>query len=111
MTDIQPDVMIVDSIQTVYLEDVTSSAGSVSQVSCLESRIVRLIDVGILPQQHDVALIVAKPTVVAGIGFVEQVYSREAWSSIRTTESFTFTTRKSSSAAIALCMAVLYVFR
>lgn len=32
MAELQPSVVIIDSIQTVYLEDVNSSAGSVSQV-------------------------------------------------------------------------------
>lgn len=31
----QPRAVIIDSIQTVYLDDVTGSAGSVSQVSQL----------------------------------------------------------------------------
>lgn len=31
----QPRAVIIDSIQTVYLDDVTGSAGSVSQVSVL----------------------------------------------------------------------------
>ena len=31
--DMQPRAVIVDSIQTVYLDDVNGSAGSVSQVS------------------------------------------------------------------------------
>jgi DNA repair protein RadA/Sms len=34
MAELQPSVVIIDSIQTVYLEDVNSSAGSVSQVRC-----------------------------------------------------------------------------
>lgn len=33
MAELQPSVVIIDSIQTVYLEDVNSSAGSVSQAS------------------------------------------------------------------------------
>ncbi len=31
---LQPRAVIIDSIQTVYLDDVNGSAGSVSQVTC-----------------------------------------------------------------------------
>ena len=37
MYQMQPRVVIVDSIQTVYLDDVNSSAGSVSQVLICQS--------------------------------------------------------------------------
>lgn len=41
-TDLKPDVLIVDSIQTVYLGDLTSAPGSVSQVRECASRLMAL---------------------------------------------------------------------
>lgn len=55
MAAMQPRAVIVDSIQTVYLDDVTGSAGSISQVSGLFSTSVgeppctALIATGLLP--------------------------------------------------------------
>lgn len=40
--DLRPDLVIVDSIQTVYLEDVISAAGSVSQVREGALRLLRI---------------------------------------------------------------------
>jgi DNA repair protein RadA/Sms len=40
--DTQPGLVVVDSIQTVYLEDITSAAGSVSQVREGALRLLRL---------------------------------------------------------------------
>ena len=42
MYSMRPRAVVVDSIQTVYLDDVSSSAGSVSQVSLLVSATARL---------------------------------------------------------------------
>jgi DNA repair protein RadA/Sms len=42
ITEIRPRMVIVDSIQTVYLEDITSAAGSVSQVRECALRLLRM---------------------------------------------------------------------
>lgn len=39
--DVQPEVVIIDSIQTIYTEDVESSAGSISQVRECASSLLR----------------------------------------------------------------------
>ena len=40
--DINPKLVIIDSIQTMYSEDITSAAGTVSQVREITSRIMRV---------------------------------------------------------------------
>jgi DNA repair protein RadA/Sms len=40
--DIKPALVVVDSVQTVYLEEITSAAGSVSQVREVALRLLRL---------------------------------------------------------------------
>ncbi|MGV3487046.1 MAG: DNA repair protein RadA [Tuberibacillus sp.] len=42
LDDVQPDFLIVDSIQTVYSSDVTSAPGSVSQVRECTARLMRI---------------------------------------------------------------------
>ena len=42
ITKIMPEVVVIDSIQTMYIEDVTSGAGSVSQVREVTSRLMRI---------------------------------------------------------------------
>ncbi|MDO5155270.1 MAG: DNA repair protein RadA [Eubacteriales bacterium] len=42
ITKIMPDVVVIDSIQTVYLDDVSSGAGSVSQVREVTGRLMRV---------------------------------------------------------------------
>ncbi|MCP4357245.1 MAG: DNA repair protein RadA [Chloroflexi bacterium] len=42
VTDLQPQLLIVDSIQTTFVEDLTSAAGSVSQVRECASRLQEL---------------------------------------------------------------------
>ena len=41
ITDLKPALVVVDSVQTVYLEDITSAAGSVSQVREVALRLLR----------------------------------------------------------------------
>ncbi len=40
--EINPKLVIIDSIQTMYSEDITSAAGTVSQVREITSRIMRI---------------------------------------------------------------------
>jgi DNA repair protein RadA/Sms len=42
IADLKPALVIVDSVQTVYLEDITSAAGSVSQVREVALRLLRV---------------------------------------------------------------------
>ncbi len=42
ITKVKPEVVVIDSIQTMYLEEVGSGAGSVSQVREVTSRLMRL---------------------------------------------------------------------
>jgi DNA repair protein RadA/Sms len=42
ITKIMPEAVVIDSIQTMYIEDVTSGAGSVSQVREVTSRLMRI---------------------------------------------------------------------
>ncbi len=42
ITKVMPEVVVIDSIQTMYLEDVASGAGSVSQVREVTGRLMRI---------------------------------------------------------------------
>ena len=42
ITELKPALVVVDSVQTVYLEEITSAAGSVSQVREVALRLLRL---------------------------------------------------------------------
>lgn len=42
ITKVVPEVVVIDSIQTMYLEDIASGAGSVSQVREVTSRLMRI---------------------------------------------------------------------
>jgi len=42
IVDVMPKLVIIDSIQTMYSEDITSAAGSVSQVREITARIMRI---------------------------------------------------------------------
>lgn len=42
VTKVMPEVVVIDSIQTMYLEDVASGAGSVSQVREVTGRLMRI---------------------------------------------------------------------
>ena len=42
ITKVMPEVVIIDSIQTMYLEDIASGAGSVSQVREVTGRLMRI---------------------------------------------------------------------
>lgn len=64
ITKVMPEVVIIDSIQTMYLEEVTSGAGSVSQVREVTGRLMRIakqLDVAIFIVGH-----VTKEGTVAG---------------------------------------------
>lgn len=64
VTKVMPEVVIIDSIQTMYLEDVGSGAGSVSQVREVTGRLMRIakqLDVAIFIVGH-----VTKEGTVAG---------------------------------------------
>lgn len=64
ITKIMPEVVIIDSIQTMYLEDVGSGAGSVSQVREVTGRLMRIakqLDVAVFIVGH-----VTKEGTVAG---------------------------------------------
>lgn len=64
VTKVMPEVVIIDSIQTMYLEEVTSGAGSVSQVREVTGRLMRIakqLDVAIFIVGH-----VTKEGTVAG---------------------------------------------
>lgn len=64
ITKVMPEVVIIDSIQTMYLEEVASGAGSVSQVREVTGRLMRIakqLDVAIFIVGH-----VTKEGTVAG---------------------------------------------
>lgn len=64
VTKVMPEVVIIDSIQTMYLEDIGSGAGSVSQVREVTGRLMRIakqLDVAIFIVGH-----VTKEGTVAG---------------------------------------------
>lgn len=64
VTKVMPEVVIIDSIQTMYLEEVASGAGSVSQVREVTGRLMRIakqLDVAIFIVGH-----VTKEGTVAG---------------------------------------------
>jgi DNA repair protein RadA/Sms len=42
ITKVMPEVLVIDSIQTMYLEDIASGAGSVSQVREVTARLMRI---------------------------------------------------------------------
>jgi DNA repair protein RadA/Sms len=42
ITKVMPEVLVIDSIQTMYLEDIASGAGSVSQVREVTTRLMRI---------------------------------------------------------------------
>lgn len=49
ITALQPQLVIIDSIQTVYLEEITSAAGSVSQVRECALRLLRIAKESSIP--------------------------------------------------------------
>ena len=49
ITEIKPALVVVDSVQTVYLEEISSAAGSVSQVREVALRLLRLAKEQALP--------------------------------------------------------------
>lgn len=71
ITKVKPEVVVIDSIQTMYLEEVGSGAGSVSQVREVTSRLMRIakqLNVAIFIVGH-----VTKEGTVAGPRTLEHI--------------------------------------